>query len=194
MFTGIVEKKGRVLKIEKQNQMVCVHIESDFTDLQLGESVAVQGVCLTVTKLNGKSAIFDIGFETLKKTNLKNLVEGCFLNLERALKVGDRFSGHYVQGHVDTVSEVLEVKKVGECYQIDFKVSKEIQSYCVQQGSITLNGVSLTLSDLRIDQASVMIIPHTWSVTQLSELKKGDLLNVEVDILSKYVEKLLKKG
>ena len=196
MFSGIIEKLGRVSACRPEaSQLVCT-IETGFADLQLGESVAVNGVCLTVASLGvAGSATFFVSNETLDKTNLGKIANGNALNLERSVTLETRLSGHMVQGHVDGKAKFLGLTQDGDSRKLGFQLPNSLARYCVTKGSIALNGISLTINELKaVDSEtthlSVTIIPHTWEHTNLHNLKTGDAINVEVDVIAKYVERL----
>ncbi|RYZ72597.1 MAG: riboflavin synthase [Proteobacteria bacterium] len=195
MFTGIVEKRAAVVSLTPQSdQGVIVELDTAYSDLTLGESVAVNGVCLTVVEWTpaGRAKFF-IGSESLRLTNLSSLQLKHTANVERAMLASTRLSGHWVQGHVDGLAKLVELESENETYRLKFEMPRELIRYCVSKGSITLNGVSLTLNDVSdspLPTLTVHLIPHTWSHTNLSELKIGDTVNVEVDVLAKYVERL----
>ncbi len=195
MFTGIVSHKAPVQSFEKVGlEGARVRIATRYTDLEIGESVCVNGVCLTATEITPSGdTLFFIGSETLRKTNLGELAVNRSVNLERSLLANTRLSGHWVQGHVDGIATVHEIADEGGTFRVVFAMSSDLVRYCVEKGSITLNGVSLTLNSV-IDEPQplviVHLIPHTWNETNLSDLRVGDTVNVEIDILSKYVERL----
>jgi len=196
MFSGIIEKLGSVKTITREPDAMVATVETGFHDLILGESVAINGVCLTVTSFNAAGlATFFASTETLDKTNLGKLVEGSKVNLERALKLDTRLSGHMVQGHVDGKCTLAECTKDGDAWRLAFDFPARLARYCVVKGSICLNGISLTINDLEIlpsreTRLYVTIIPHTWEHTNLHAVNVGDLVNVEVDVIAKYVERL----
>ncbi|QHI96197.1 riboflavin synthase [Aristophania vespae] len=200
MFSGIIECVGQVQQVSIREQAMDLVVKSHFKDLSLGESVAVNGVCLTVKDFTAEgSAQFHISGETLKRTNLGKLTEGRSVNLERAVSLNTRLSGHIVQGHVDGTGVLQAINKAGDSYALDLFLSQSLRRYVVEKGSITLNGISLTVNNIK-DEAqyegsegfviNLMIIPHTWEHTDLSTLSVGAELNVEVDVLAKYVETL----
>jgi riboflavin synthase len=197
MFTGIIEKTGSVLSAAARPDGLGLWIATGFSDLVLGESVAVNGACLTVASLGaGGEAQFFLSRETLDRTSLAQAAQvGSRLNLERALRADARLSGHIVQGHVDGVGSLEAVTQDGECYRLRFRVPLPLSRYCVEKGSIAIQGVSLTLNALSAPKAEpawveVMIIPHTWQHTTLCDLEPGAPVNIEVDILAKHLEKL----
>jgi riboflavin synthase len=195
MFTGIVEKLGRVESLQEDEKGARFVIATGYSDLALGESVAVNGVCLTVAELVSGQALFFASLETLRRTNLVQLQSGSLLNLERALTQNTRLSGHWVQGHVDGLARVASVTPEGESYRVELLLDRSMGRYCIEKGSIALNGVSLTLSEVadvseRETRIAVHLIPYSWKHTNISLLKAGDPVNVEVDLFAKYVERL----
>jgi riboflavin synthase len=199
MFTGIVEKKASILNFERGADSVLLLVSTGYSDLSIGESVAVNGVCLTVTEL-GRSgeALFFVSPETIARSNLGALQTGSTVNLERALQASARLSGHIVQGHVDGIGAFLRAQQDEKSYQTWFEIPASLKRYCVEKGSICINGVSLTINELRDGPASkgsseisITIIPHTWEHTNLGSLPPSAPVNIEVDVLAKYVERLL---
>jgi riboflavin synthase len=192
MFTGIIEGVGSVRTVRRRGSGAIIEIACDF-DLErtnVGESIAVNGVCLTVTSRLGKSFWADLSEETLHATTLGLLKEGDPVNLERALTVGARLGGHIVQGHVDGMCEVAEVTRSAASIEIVFAVPHALSRYIVARGSVAVDGVSLTVTRCYDDRFSVTIIPHTKLRTTFSQLAVGDKVNLEVDIIGKYVERL----
>ena len=157
--------------------------------LKVGQSVAINGVCLSATRISKNSSIFEMIDETTKKTDLGNLKEGSTVNVERSLKVGDRLEGHFVLGHVDGVATIIKIERRPKEVKIWFKIPKKLSKYVVKKGSIALDGISLTVVDAKKDLASVCLIPHTIKVTNFKSKKVGDKLNIETDILGKYIKK-----
>jgi len=191
MFTGIIQKLGKISDIKKSAQEQTWVVATSFSDLTLGESVAINGVCLTVTETTSNGlAHFFLSSETLEKTQLKTLNSGDTVNLERALALGDRLSGHIVQGHVDTVGTLQSISNHEESFDLEVKLPSALLRYCIEKGSITLDGVSLTINSIKNDSIFIRLIPHTWTHTRFHTLKKGALINVEVDLIAKYAEKL----
>jgi riboflavin synthase len=193
MFTGIVKAVGKVLEFNQTSaETYQLKINQPFEKddpIELGESIANNGVCLTVTSITPEYMTFDLAPETVTRTSLKRLKVGSLVNLERSLRMGDRLSGHWVQGHVDGVAKVIELKSNQDCYDLLVNLEDpKLRKYCVKKGSIALDGISLTIHDIQANMLHFQIIPHTWSVTALSDVKEGDLLNIEVDILAKYAE------
>lgn len=191
MFTGLVETFGVISSVNKTGNSIRLSLKplSSF-EVQLGDSVSVNGVCLTVTKHNGDIS-FDVSPETLKSTDLGELKTGHKVNLERALKLSDRLGGHIVTGHVDGIGTVRDKRQAGEYTFYKFECAAGILKYIVQKGSIAVDGISLTVTDVDSGSFSVAIIPHTAAATNLGDKGIGDRVNLEVDIIGKYVEKLL---
>jgi len=193
MFTGLVEKIGKVekLSISKEGAKILFNCNDItlFSDVKIGDSIAINGVCLTVTGVFSPSFEAQIMRETLNITNLKNLKKGDEINLERAMKAASRFDGHIVSGHIDTVAAVESIKTDGFSKKIVFKCDNGL---IVKKGSIAVNGVSLTVSNLIDDGFEVSLIPETLKNTNLKNLKIGDIVNIEYDLFAKYVQKFLK--
>jgi riboflavin synthase len=189
MFTGIIESFGKVLSVVKKSDYWSVLIQTEFDDMKLGDSVSVNGVCLTVTMVKDKSLEFDIILETLNKTNLNFLCKNIIVNLERCLKLSDRLDGHLVQGHIECTGKILSKKTNEGETKIAIEIDKEYLKYCIYKGSITLEGVSLTISALHQSGIEVSVIPYTYENTTLGVKKVGDFINIETDIISKYIER-----
>ncbi len=187
MFTGIIENISEILDLSKS----MIVISNPYTDLKEGESISVDGVCLTVTRFNKKEIDFNISSETYDKTTFRYLKKGLFVNVERALKLGDRIGGHIVTGHVDEVGTVYEIKKENETFVFSFKISDF--KYIAEKGSVSINGISLTPFNLRDKIFDVAVISHTYNNTNLKFLKKGDFVNIEFDILAKYIKNTERK-
>jgi riboflavin synthase len=195
MFTGLVESLGKVVSLEKQGEQAWLNISIPFaTELQLGDSIAVNGCCLTVAKLGVGCVRFDVLAQTLRVTSLGKLEVGSVVNLERALRVGDRLGGHFVQGHVDTVGEILSLTENGQDHVLEISLPSEIERLCVSKGSIAIDGISLTIADLKNDSAVFWLTPHTFSHTNLHVAKVGDTVNLEADMLAKHVAALMAKS
>ena len=194
MFNGIVKHRGKVCKIYKKNNNCIIEILSSlkFTKKEIGSSISCSGVCLTLEKYKKNVSKFYISRETLNKTNFKYLNKGDIINLEKSLNYGDRISGHFVQGHVDTTSRIKKIDFIGKSWFINFNLTKKYKKYFVQKGSITINGVSLTISKTLKDGFQVVVIPHTLKLTNLIYLKEKDVVNVEFDVLGKYIKSFLK--
>ncbi|MCU0315228.1 MAG: riboflavin synthase [Fimbriimonadaceae bacterium] len=188
MFTGLIQAKGISLGI--QDLKLRLAPVPEMTDLKLGESISIEGVCLTLVD-QGDFLGFDLSQETLNRTALGQLVEGASINLERALLPTERLGGHIVQGHVDRLGKVLEIKEEKGWWLFGFFVGADGDRYLIDKGSICLNGVSLTVIEPNLGEFTVAVIPHTYHHTSLSRLKPGDPVNVEFDVLAKHVEKLL---
>ena len=196
MFTGIVEGVGTVNKISKVTKNrsaieMTIDLGKQVKGLKIGQSVALNGVCLTATKLTKSKCIFEMIEETTKKTDLVNLKVGGVVNIERSLKAGDRLEGHFVLGHVDGVGVIKKIVKKPKEVQVYFEVPKSLAKYVVKKGSIAIDGISLTVVDIKKTLASVSLIPHTIEITNFHTKKVGDKVNIETDILGKYI---LKQG
>ena len=196
MFTGIIQKTGAIQKISKINDGWSLEITCDQwrPELELGESIAVQGACLTVTSFTNDSFTADLLDETMNRTTLKSLGRGSLVNLERALALGDRLGGHIVTGHVDETGTLLAVENRGRDYLLRVGCSNWLSRQSVMKGSITIDGISLTISGLGDDWLEVNIIPHTWTATTLGMRKIGDRVNLEGDIIGKYIARHMEKG
>lgn len=193
MFTGIIETVGTVTAIEGGPDGKRFTIESDLvtSDLDVGDSVSVNGVCLTATTIAGSRFTVDTIVETLDRTNLGSVVEGSGVNLERAMPASGRFDGHVVQGHVDGTGVIARIEPEGTGQRWTITAPSDLLRYVVEKGSITVNGVSLTVAGLSDDAFEIALIPHTLEVTSFRAASPGDAVNLEVDILAKYVERLL---
>lgn len=196
MFTGIIEELGQLKKARLTAQggrleISCRHV---WKELETGDSVAVNGVCLTVVRAGAGSFEADVSSESLKRTNLGMLQSGEAVNLERALTLQSRLGGHLVQGHVDDVGSVREIRESGEGRVFTFAAPRKVMEYLVEKGSIAVDGVSLTVSELRGDGFRVAVVPHTLGATNLGRRKPGDTVNLEVDIVAKYVRSYLERG
>ncbi len=194
MFTGIIEETGRIASVEIRGKgrhftVLCKRV---LDDIKPEDSLAVNGVCLTVTAITEKTVKLAAVPETIKKTNLGKLTAGASVNLERALPMGGRLGGHLVQGHVDDVVTVRSVYSQGESRIMEFVVPAGLSPYIIDKGSVALNGVSLTVAEKTGHTIRIAVIPYTWENTILRELKIGDSVNLEVDLISKYVESILK--
>ena len=194
MFTGIVEGIGKIKKISKATKnrsaiQMIVDLGKHGKGLKTGQSVALNGVCLTVTKLSKTECTFEMIEETTKKTDLGNLKPGGIVNIERSLKAGDRLEGHFVLGHVDGVGIIKKIQKKPKEVQVWFEVPKNLSKYVVKKGSIAMDGISLTVVDIKNNLASICLIPHTIDVTNFKTKNIGDKVNIETDILGKYILK-----
>ena len=194
MFTGIIEGIGKIEKISKNTKnrsaiQMTVNLGKHAKGLKIGQSVALNGVCLTATKLSKSNCIFEMIEETTQKTDLGNLKPGDIVNIERSLKTGDRLEGHFVLGHVDGVGTIKKIQNKPKEVQIWFEVPKKLSKYVVKKGSIAVDGISLTVVDIKNNLASVCLIPHTIEITNFKTKNVGDKLNIETDILGKYILK-----
>ena len=193
MFTGLIEETGKVLAIEHSIDSVIISVSSDscIGGTNVGASIAVNGCCLTVTKVTKRGKLkgfeFNLLRETWEVTNLKFLNKGDFINLERALVLGQRMGGHFVTGHVDGVGKIRKWEKQGKDWLLDINIPKKFITGFVPKGSVAVDGISLTVATLRKRGFSVWIIPHTRKVTNLHKRKVGDIINIETDLLGKYV-------
>lgn len=195
MFTGIVEEMGAVKALVKTvtGTRLSVLASVVLSDLPIGASISVNGACLTVVASNEKDFSVDVSPETLTVTNLGSLTPGSPVNLERAMKLNERIGGHLVAGHVDGVGTIRDRQQEGDSVRVRVEAPKEILRYCVHKGSITVDGISMTLNEVTDRTFSVMIIPHTAKVTTLGLKQPGDLVNLESDLIAKYVERLLQE-
>jgi len=192
MFTGLVESIGTVHGLERRGDGARLILETQLASaLSLGESLAVNGCCLTVTGTDSDTAAFDLLGETLARTNLGTLAAGSCVNLERALRADGRFGGHFVQGHIDTTAEVLSAERKEEDLHLVIGIPKGGAPYFIEKGSIAINGVSLTVASLAAGNFGLWIIPHTLQETNLGDLKAGDRVNLEYDLIAKYAERQL---
>ena len=194
MFSGIIKHTGKIIKIKKDNNNCALEIISKikFSKSEIGSSISCSGTCLTLEKYKRNLSKFYISKETLNRTNFKSSNKGDLINLEKSLKYGDRISGHFVQGHVDTTSVIQRIDFIGKSWLIKFKLIKKYKKYLVQKGSITINGVSLTISKILRDGFQIVIIPQTLNLTNLMYLKEKDVVNVEFDVLGKYIKNFFK--
>jgi riboflavin synthase len=196
MFTGIVETKGKIVRVLPggQGRRLSIEIPSDLTGLQLGDSINVDGACLTVAEIHGQVIDVDVSSETLQKTTFGDLRQGDGVNLERALRLSDRLGGHIVTGHIDATGTIVERREERDFLHLRVRLPRDLSRHVVQKGSIAIDGVSLTINDCREEEIQLTLIPYTLRQTTLIEKKAGDRVNVETDILAKYVERLLGKG
>lgn len=192
MFTGIVTAMGEVR--ERLPDGLTIFCPTIASELRVGGSVAVSGVCLTAVSVDKKKGQFEVelSFETLRRTTLGSLKKGSFVNLELPLQLSDRLGGHLVQGHVDTIGEVVAIEPQGESYLYTFQVDPQYDPFLVEKGSVAIDGVSLTPFHISNGRFKVAVIPHTFKVTTFQGLRQGDKVNVEFDILAKYVAKLVR--
>ena len=188
MFTGLIEKIGRVEKISLTSNGANLFIEVDFDNVKIGDSIAINGVCLTVVSINSSILSFDVMKETLNLSNLRNLKRNDEVNLERAMKLSDRLDGHIVSGHIDNIAKLDNIIQDGFSKRYRFNCNNEL---IIKKGSIAINGVSLTITNIYNDGFEVSLIPETIKRTNLKNLKIGDIVNIEYDVLGKYVQKFL---
>lgn len=197
MFTGIVEGVGKVVKIQQrgENRRITIEAPSTPKELRTGDSVAVSGVCLTALDIKPTSFSADLAPETWERTSFSGIHDGALVNLELPMKANGRFGGHIVQGHVDGVGRLIELERIAdsENWWLHIEIPSEIEKYTVFKGSITIEGVSLTVAKLEGNRCTIAIIPHTVETTNLGSLKPGDLVNLEADLIAKYVEKMIRR-
>lgn len=198
MFTGLVEGLGVVVAVVPNGPAIDLTLEipesiSDRESARLGDSISINGCCLTIVRIEKNRWTFQAGTETCSRTNLKFLSPGSSVNLEQSLRPTDRMGGHIVQGHVDAVGTVDEILRDGEWTTIWFKVPERLTRQMVSKGSICVDGVSLTLVDVEADRFSVALIPHTLQATTLGRRQPGDIVNIETDVIGKYLEKMLSR-
>ncbi len=195
MFTGIIEEVGRITSIveERGTRRITIEAENTSKQLKLGDSVAVSGVCLTAVRIGEKSFGADLAEETVRRTSFSRIKEGAVVNLELPMKADGRFGGHVVQGHVDGTGTFVGLEPIpgAEDYWLHIDVPRELAKYIVYKGSISIEGISLTVAKIEGTRVVVAIIPHTAEATNLISLKKGDPINIETDIIAKYVEKMI---
>lgn len=194
MFTGIIEEIGTLKSISKNgiNYRLAIEANIIFEDLKLGDSVAVNGVCLTADRIVGNTFLADVMPETLNHSSLGSLVSGSEVNLERAMALGARFGGHIVSGHIDGTGTITKMTNDGNAVRIRVDTSADILKYIIKKGSITIDGISLTVTDVDTSGFGVSIIPHTGGGTTLLDKKPGEIVNLENDIVGKYIERLMK--
>ncbi|MFK7767888.1 MAG: riboflavin synthase [Mariniblastus sp.] len=196
MFTGLVEEKGSIQSVSESAGTADIAVRAAIVsaDATIGDSVAINGCCLTVVAIDGEVLTFQAGTETLSRTNLGQLKTGSPVNLERALKAGDRMGGHYVSGHVDAIGLVDERNEDGQWAEFWFKVPSDLTRQMASKGSITVDGISLTLVNVEKERFSVALIPHTLNVTTLGQRAIGDQVNIETDLLAKYVQQQMDRS
>jgi riboflavin synthase len=193
MFTGLIEEIGIVQKIDtiENGKRLKISASKIMDDVKVDDSIAVNGVCLTVVKLEQNSFWAEAVGETLKKTTINKLNQNTNVNLERAVRLSDRLGGHLVQGHVNGVGILKKINRLGENYYVEVQVPSHLAKYLIKEGSIAVDGISLTIAELKENLAGLSIIPHTWKNTNLRLKQISDEVNIEVDVIAKYVEKLL---
>ena len=199
MFNGIVYNQGLIKSLRKSPRYVkgslVIEVSSNinFKKQDIGESVCCDGVCLTLIRIKKKSFLFYLSKETLKRSNFNNIKVGKFINIEKALYYGKKISGHYIQGHVDTTSVIKNIKIIDKSWIVKFTLDKKYKKFIVEKGSISINGVSLTVSKLNLSSFEVTIIPHTLRLTNLVKLKAKDTVNIEFDMVGKYLNRIHQK-
>jgi riboflavin synthase len=195
MFTGIIEDRGVIVDVKREGSSCKLTLTTslDTSEIKLGDSISVNGVCITVTKIDGGRLTFDVSFETLDLTNLKSLKGGDHVNIERALKADGRFDGHIVSGHIDGLGKLVRKEKAGDFFKVRVEADQSLLRYIVKKGSIAVDGISLTVNGVDDRGFDFVVIPHTLKETILEFKDAGDPVNLETDILAKYVEKIFKK-
>lgn len=196
MFTGIIEEVGTIqeLRLAAEGATITIGAGAIAPGIRIGDSISVNGVCLTATRTGTDFFSCDISAETLRLSSFKQAKQGSKVNLERSLMIGDRLGGHFVLGHVDAVGALKSKKPSGEGFEMSFDFPRQLERYLVYKGSIAVNGISLTISALEGESFSVAVIPHTYSFTNLGQLRIGDLVNLEVDVLGRYFERFFQLG
>lgn len=194
MFTGIIEAVGKISALTPKGTDISVTVDSgslDLSDVKLGDSIATNGVCLTVVKLTGKGYVADLSLETLNRTAFANYKAGQVVNLEKAMLATTRFGGHMVSGHIDAVAEVIERQHVGRAIEFWIKVPASLAKYISEKGSIAIDGISLTVNAVRGNEFKLTIVPHTAAETTMADFNVGRKINLEVDVIARYLERLM---
>jgi riboflavin synthase len=196
MFTGIIEEIGKVSSINPISGGIRIRISSRkiLDDISVNDSICVNGVCLTATKVENDGFWVDAVGATLEKTTFSKIQISTPVNLERSLKLNDRLGGHFVQGHTNGTGTILQIKKLGENYFLKIRVDEKLEKYLIDEGSIAIDGVSLTIAEHNGPEVGISIIPHTWQKTSVQFSKAGDKVNIETDVLAKYIEKLIRRN
>jgi len=196
MFTGIIEEIGKISSINpiSGGMRIKIFCSKILDDISVDDSICVNGTCLTAIKVENDGFWIDAVGTTLEKTTFSKIQLSSPVNLERSLKLNDRLGGHFVQGHVNGIGTILEIKKLGENYFLKISVDESLQKYLVEEGSITIDGISLTIAEIDGLKAGISIIPHTWQNTAIQFKKVDDKVNLETDVLAKYIEKFLRKN
>ena len=192
MFTGIVEEVGQVMSVDSQNNLSKVSIKAEkiLDSAKIGDSISINGACLTITSIKDSFFTSDIVKETLSKTNLQYIKAGDCVNLERAMRADARFDGHIVQGHIEGIGKVKKIQEDQGSFILKIELPENLSDYCIHKGSVTINGVSLTIASIEENLIDIWIIPHTLGHTTFGSINESDYVNIETDIISKYVEKL----
>jgi len=195
MFTGIIEEVGTIEQMKQAGEAIVFTIGANkiLTDVKLGDSIAVNGVCLTVTSFTSRTFTVDVMPETVRATSLRTLARGAKVNLERAMAANGRFGGHFVSGHVDGVGEIIRKEPVANAVYYEIKVPKSLRKYMILKGSVAVDGTSLTIFGLTDDTFTISLIPHTRAETILGDKQVGDIVNIECDVIGKYVEQFLRQ-
>lgn len=195
MFTGIIQEKGQIKAIKQEKDILSIIISAQEVtkNKKIGDSIAINGICSTVTKIESNSFEVDFMEETMRVTTARNFKVEDIVNLEAAIKAGDSFDGHFVQGHIDAVGKVITAKTIEESKELTIEIPQNLMKFTAIKGSIAINGVSLTISQLTSSQIVVSLIPHTLKVTNFSKLQEGDEVNIELDMIAKYLSSLLDK-
>lgn len=193
MFSGIIEEIGTVTAVKQSGETYRVDVTAQsFADkVAMGESIAINGVCLTAVQIEGETVTFDISSETLRRTSLSGIKEDRRVNIERSLKVGDRVNGHFVQGHVDQITAVTGISNEGNTIRFAFRLPVDLKAFIVAKGAVSIDGVSLTVGEVGKETFSVYVIPHTFEQTIFSQYKLGDTVNLEADCIARYVKGVL---
>lgn len=194
MFTGIIQSKGNVVEVHSSDKGVVLVVscnDLDLSDCSIGDSIAVNGACLTITELKENSFTFDVSQETLSCTNFSDVKKGQNVNLEKSLRFNQGIDGHLVSGHIDGVGEVISLDKEGASTRLKIKVNKDLTKYIAKKGSICINGVSLTVNSIETNIFDVNIVSHTWSWTNFGELIENSKVNIEIDIIARHIEQLI---
>ena len=194
MFNGIIFNTGRINEIIKSNNSMTIGVNSNLklSQKDLGSSISCNGVCLTLTKIRNKTLFFYLSSETLSRSNFLKIKKNNIINLEKSVKHGDFISGHYSFGHIDCCGKIKKIIKFGQTWNVEIMLKKNILDKLAEKGSVTINGVSLTITKVKIRSIILTIIPHTLKMTNLIYLKKNDLVNMEIDMLSRYISKYFK--
>lgn len=194
MFTGLVEATGTCLFLERRGDgrtELIIDAQGLAGEVAIGDSIAINGCCLTVTATEGQRVSFDLLNETLQRTNLQHVAAGSRINLERSLAANGRLGGHFVQGHIDTTVATISVSRQDADTRLEFEMPSEFAAYLAFKGAVAVNGVSLTVAEVHRESFAIWMIPHTGAVTNLGDLRRGDVVNLECDILAKYAERIL---
>ncbi len=196
MFTGIIKETGRVIRIENKmtDKEIKVQCSKILKNLNTSDSVSVNGICLTITGIDNNGFTCDVSFNTIKNTSLSNVKAGELVNLEDSLTSSDKLGGHFVNGHVDCTAKILKIFKTGRSYTIEVELPPDIRDFIALKGSVAIDGISLTIAGVKNDSFSTVIIPYTFENTNLSEKHPGDIVNIEVDMLARYVINFLKNS